>query len=269
MANARALAHELAAAYATKTLVPPPSTRDGGLDLATAYAVEHELMHLRQAEGHRTAGVKVGFANKAMWRALKLDTLVWAHVYDDTVKYAGTDEASLSIVRMVQPKIEPEIVFRLRRAVPPGADAAATLDATEWIALGFEIIDSVYPAWTFTPIDFVASYGLHAGLVVGSPLEVTSADIPALVDQLAAFTVTLEKNGAVVAKGSGKNSLKNPALCIAELSSAMAKAGTALSAGEVISSGTLTEAQLISPGETYTAVVEGLAVGPLTLRIDS
>jgi 2-oxo-3-hexenedioate decarboxylase len=115
----------------------------------------------------------------------------------------------------------------------------------------------------------VASYGLHAGLVVGSPLEVTSADIPALVDQLAAFTVTLEKNGAVVAKGSGKNSLKNPALCIAELSSAMAKAGTALSAGEVISSGTLTEAQLISPGETYTAVVEGLAVGPLTLRIES
>ena len=41
---------------------------------------------------------------------------------------------------------------------------AAVLDCVESIALGFEIIDCVYPDWKFTPIDFVASYGLHAGL---------------------------------------------------------------------------------------------------------
>jgi 2-oxo-3-hexenedioate decarboxylase len=126
----------------------------------------------------------------------------------------------------------------------------------------------VYPDWKFTPIDFVASYGLHAGLIVGTPMSVASDDIPALVDQLASFTVTLQKNGAPVAQGSGRNSLKSPALCIAELSSAMAKAGTPLNAGEVISSGTLTEAQLMSPGDTYTAVVEGLGVGPLTLQVE-
>src|SRR6478735_8874440 len=198
MADARKLAKEFAGAYHSKTFVAPPSSREGGLDLATAYAVEHELMHLRQAEGHRTVGVKVGFANKAMWRALKLDTLVWGHMYDDTVRFSKNDEATLSIGAMVQPKIEPEIVFKLRSAIPPDADAATALASVEWLTIGFEIIDSVYPDWKFTPIDFVASYGLHAGLIVGSPLQVTAADIPSLVDQLASFTVTLQKNGAAV-----------------------------------------------------------------------
>jgi 2-oxo-3-hexenedioate decarboxylase len=267
MSDRTHLARAIAEAYARKQFMSTPSSREGGLDLDSAYAVERELMHLRQADGQRTVGVKVGFANKAMWRALKLETLVWAHMYDGTVRFAANNAADLSIAKMVQPKIEPEIVFKLKSAVPEGADAATTLAAIEWFALGFEIIDAVYPDWKFTPVDFVASYGLHAGLIVGAPQTVTAGQIPELVDQLAAFTVSLQKNGAAVAQGGGKNSLKNPALCVSELSSAMAKAGEPLTAGSLISSGTLTEAQLLSAGETYAAVVEGLSVPALTVSI--
>ena len=42
-----------------------------------------------RAAGHRTVGRKVGYANKAVWRVLKLETLVWAHMYDDTVRLRG------------------------------------------------------------------------------------------------------------------------------------------------------------------------------------
>jgi 2-keto-4-pentenoate hydratase len=183
------------------------------------------------------------------------------------VRYAVNDHATVSISKMYAPKIEPEIVFKLRSELPADADAAGVLGAVEWIALGFEIIDCVYPDWKITPADFVASYGLHAGLVVGTPMRVSADRIPSLVEQLASFTVSMQKNSAVVALGAGKNSLKSPALCLAELSSATAKAGAALSAGAVISSGTLTEAQLVAVDETYTAVVEGLALAPLTARI--
>jgi 2-oxo-3-hexenedioate decarboxylase len=260
------LARELRDAVAGRRAVTAPTMRDGGLDLATAYATERELVRLRQADGRRTVGVKVGFANKAMWRVLKLDTLVWAHMYDDTVRHAVNNEATLSLGERYAPKLEPEIVFKLRAPVAAGADAAGVLASVEWLALGFEIIDCVYPDWKFTPIDFVASYGLHAGLIVGEPLAVAPGDIPALVDQLAGFTVALQKNGDTVAQGSGKNSLKSPALCLAELSAAMEKAGTPLGAGDLISSGTLTEAQPMAAGETYTAVVDGLSVPPLTVR---
>src|SRR5262249_3651877 len=154
----------------------------------------------------RTAGRKVGYANKAMWRALKLDTLVWAHIYDDTVHYAQPDEATLSIAPMYSPKIEPEIGFKLR--APPrrvGGRAAAALSSVEWIALGFEIIDAVYPDWKFQPADFVAGYGLHAALVVGRPSPVEALTVAALIDTLPSFKVRLMKNGNVVEEGSGKN----------------------------------------------------------------
>src|SRR4030095_9947334 len=120
------LAAELATAYTNRTLVPCPSTRDAAFDMRDAYTVESELVRQRQASGRSTTGLKVGYANKAMWRALKLETLVWAHMYDDTVRYADGSEASLSISKMIAPKIEPEIVFKVKEPVA-GADPAAIL----------------------------------------------------------------------------------------------------------------------------------------------
>jgi 2-oxo-3-hexenedioate decarboxylase len=269
MRGTRVIAAEIAAAYRDKQQIPTPSSHESGLDLVGAYAVEHELMHLRQAEGHRTVGRKVGFANKAMWRALKLDTLVWAHMYDDTVRHAAGNTATLSIAKMVVPKIEPEIVFRLKTPLNGAVDAEAVLAHVESIALGFEIIDCVYPDWKFTPIDFVAAYGLHAGLIVGSPIGVTDTNRASLAERLATFTIALQKNGETVAQGAGKNSLKNPALCLGELGLAIAKQGDHLAPGEYVSSGTLTEAQFLSPGQTYTAVVEGIDLPALSVRIEA
>ena len=264
-----ALATELVDAYASRRHLQPPSSRAGGLDLPAAYAVEAELTRRRRAEGRTTVGRKVGHANKAVWRALRLETLTWARMYDDTVRYTDNDEASLSMAPLCSPRIEPEIVFKLRR--PLGSEAlepAAVLDAVEWIALGFEIVDCVYADWKFEPSDFVAAVGLHAALVVGTPLVVTATNIPHLVEVLPRFTVDLQANGQSVAQGSGKNSLRSPVLCLGELASAVARQPGAepLAAGELVSSGSLTEAQPIAAGQTWTAVVEGIELPALTLR---
>jgi 2-oxo-3-hexenedioate decarboxylase len=260
------IARELAGAFAGRRVVPPPSSVDPAFDLTSAYAVENELTRIRRATGRHTVGVKVGFANKAVWRALKLDTLVWAQMYDDTVHESG-GAMSLSIASMIAPKIEPEIVFRLKQPIRGEAsDAAAVLDAVEWLALGFEIIDCPYPGWTFQPADFVAAYGLHAALVVGEPVAVVDAGIATLVEQLAAFKVRLLKNGRLAAEGSGKNSLRSPALCLGELASAMARRGAAPpAAGDLVSSGTLTGSHPIAADETWRAEVDGIPLRPLTL----
>jgi 2-oxo-3-hexenedioate decarboxylase len=270
MSDAAGLALELSVARAGRATVPVlPSAR--GLDLSGAYAVEAELRAERVAAGQRVVGLKVGYANKAVWRALKLQTLVWAHMYDDTVTEAHGGRAGVSIGRLIAPKIEPEIVVALASPLPSGlTDAAAVLEHVAWIALGFEIIDCPYPDWKFQPPDFVAAYGLHAALVVGEPTRVTAETIPTLVDALAGFTVTLDKDGAAVATGGGKNSLRSPALCVAELATALAARGdtTALGGGALISTGTLTDSQLIAAGETWGATVDGLDVRPITLRVE-
>jgi 2-oxo-3-hexenedioate decarboxylase len=259
------LAEELLAAYESGAVnMEPPSERDSSFDIAAAYAVEAEFSRLRLRSGRAPVGRKVGYANKAMWRVLKLDTLVWAHMYDDTIQFADTDNtATLSMTNYGSRKIEPEIVFKLKSPIlKAGLDAASILAAVDWMAIGFEIIDCPYPGWQFKPVDFVAAYGLHKALVIGERIPVAAEAIPGLVNQLAGFKVRLLKNGDLIDEGSGKNSLKSPALCLAELAGA-----TPLAAGELVSTGTLTAAQYLAAGEVWQVEVEDLPTPPLTLRL--
>jgi 2-oxo-3-hexenedioate decarboxylase len=267
VADTSQIADEIQGAYAGRRFIAPFSGREGGLDMTTAYAVEAELTARRRAAGQRTVGLKVGYANKAVWRALKLDTLVWARMYDDTVSHPAGGRGTLSLASMTSAKIEPEIVFAVKSALPAGlADATAVLAHVESIALGFEIIDCVYADWKFQPADFVAAYGLHAALIVGEPLPVTIANATAIAEALPGFTVALHRDGVDVASGSGKNSLRSPALCLAELATALAARGAeGLVAGDLVSSGTLTDGQPMAPGQTWTATVTGLDVATLTL----
>lgn len=245
----------------------PPSAREGSLDLDAAYAVEGEFQRRRVETGRTIAGRKVGFANKAMWRALKLETLVWAHMYDDTVH---SQCAELAVAGFGSSKIEPEIVFKLKEPIATAdLDAARALETVEWLAVGFEVISCPYPGWQFKPVDFVAAWGLHRALVVGEPLHVEPAMIPGLVEQLAGFKLKLLKGDDVIEEGSGRNSLRSPALCLAELASAiLRRAGASpLAAGELISTGTLTNAPLVSAGEEWRVEVEGLQVSGLSLKL--
>ena len=64
---------------------------------------------------------------------------------------------------------------------------------------------------------------------------------PVLVNELSQFKVRVSKRGEFVEEGSGRNSLKSPALCLAELGAAIVRRfpNQPLSAGEIVSSGTL------------------------------
>ena len=264
------VAHELLSAYQTGEMVSNLSSARPGFDLNAAYEVEAALKRSREANGHRAVGLKVGYANKAMWRVLKLETLVWAHMYEDTVHYADSNAAELSIAHPRSLKIEPEIVFGLNQPVSgDGTDATAALGSVEWLALGFEIIDCPFPEWKFQPGDFVASFGLHAALVIGERMKVRPEMIPGLVDELPRFKVRMLRNGEFVEEGSGRNSLKSPALCLVELSAAVGRRFPAegLGAGQIVSSGTLTSGHAIKKGDLWTAEVEGISLPLLTFRM--
>ena len=264
------LAHELFSAFETGQMISVLPSSRSGFDLNAAYAVEATLKQLREARGHRAVGRKVGYANKTVWRILKLETLVWAHMYSDTVHHSADNSATLILANPRSLKIEPEIVFGLKQAITArGLDAATALECTDWLALGFEIIDCPFLGWHFQPSDFVASFGLHAALVVGEKMQLRPELIGKLVDELPKFTVRMFKNGKFVEEGSGKNSLRSPALCLAELGGAVARRfpDHPLTAGEIISSGTLTSGHAMERGDRWTAEVEGIALSPLALHL--
>jgi 2-keto-4-pentenoate hydratase len=264
-----AVAQELIHTYSTGDLLSEPLSSREGFDLATAYAVESELSRRRRAGGHTIVGRKVAFANPAVWGKLKLETVAWASMYDDTVQPAKAGDRTV-VPFTYAPKLEPEIVFKLKAPVDGDpTDPAAVLNAVEWLSLGYEIIDCPFADWQFQPPDLVAAYGFHAGLVLGTPTAVTSANITALADQLAQFTLKLFRNDAVVEEGGGRNVLRSPALCLGELAAAIRRSPWAqpLMPGELVSTGSLTTPPLIAPGETWRAEPEGLDVAPLVMKL--
>jgi 2-keto-4-pentenoate hydratase len=268
--ESESLARELLSAHSTGQMVPILPSLRPGFDLNMAYEVEAALKRVREAAGHRAVGRKVGYANKAMWRVLKLETLVWAHMYHDTVHQTENNSATIALRLRRSLKIEPEIVFGLKQPIiAEGLDATAALESAEWLALGFEIIDCPFPEWKFQPSDFVASFGLHAALVIGERLQVGPDSIAALVNELPQFKVRMSKNGEFVEEGSGRNSLRSPALCLAELGAAIVRRfpNQPLRAGEIVSSGTLTAGHRTETGDLWIAEVEGLRLPPLTLRL--
>jgi 2-keto-4-pentenoate hydratase len=264
------LARELLSAYQTGQMVSVAPSARAGFNLNRAYEIEATLKQFREAEGHKAVGRKVGYANKAMWRMLKLETLVWAHMYDDTVHYSDGNSTALTLAHSRSLKMEPEIVFGLKQPITAeSSDAATALASADWLAIGFEIIDCPFPDWKFQPSDFVASFGLHAALVSGERMQVRPDLIASLVNQLAQFNVRVSKHGEFVEEGYGRNSLKSPALCLAELGAAISRRfpSQPLSAGEIVSSGTLTAGHSADKGDVWTVAVEGLPLPPLTLTL--
>src|SRR5580700_8683031 len=114
----RTLAQELFEAYQSGAVISaPPSARDAEFDMNTAYQTEAAFTALRRSAGAKPVGWKVGYANKAMWRVLKLETLVWAHMYDDTVRDGHENASDYVLPPHRAPKIEPEIVFNLKEPI--------------------------------------------------------------------------------------------------------------------------------------------------------
>jgi 2-keto-4-pentenoate hydratase len=266
--DTKAVAQELIDAYSAGEMLPETLSSRQGFDLATAYAVEAELARHRKASGRTIVGRKIAFANPAVWPKLNIDTVAWASMYDDTVQPVNADCTVVPFT--YAPKLEPEIVFKLKAPVDGDpTDAAAMLNAVEWLSLGYEIVDCPFAAWQFQPPDLVAAYGFHAGLVLGAPTSVTSANITALADALARFKLKLFKNDTFVEEGAGRNVFGNPALCLGELAAAIRRSPWAqpLMPGELVSTGSLATPALIAPGETWRAEAEGLDVAPLSMKL--
>ena len=210
----------------------------------------HDIETRRRAQGWQPVGRKIGFTNRTIWPRYGVYQPMWAHVWTRTVHFARDGKASLPLQGFVQPRIEPEMVFKLKAPVPLTDDPAAVLASVEWMAPGFEIVQSHFPDWKFAAADCAAAFGLHGALVVGAPVAVTDANRAALAAALPAFEVTLSRGDAVIDRGVGSNVLDSPALALAHLARLLADQPQApkLAAGEIVTTGTITDAWPVAAG---------------------
>ncbi len=266
-----AIAVEALAALDGRCQIAPFSETlpDFGLDVA--YAVTAALRKMREARGERPVGRKIGFTNRTIWDEYNVHAPIWGDMYDTTVRTlaeSGDGVDGLELAPFLEPRIEPEIAFGLARAPEPGMDEAALLSCVDWIAHGFEIVQSPYPEWRFAAVDTVAAGGLHGAYLVGPRRSIGSARAAGWLEALASFEIALERDGTLVDRGHGANVLGGPLTALRHLVELLAcdAVNPPLAAGEMVTTGTLTRAWPVAPGEAWRTEISGLPLNGIALR---
>jgi len=264
--DATGLAKELIDLHEHPRLVPPFSSRFPGLTAETGYAAARQLHAHRLAQGWQPAGRKNGFTNRGLWARYGVDGPMWGAVYDRTLVFSRENKAVVPLAGLVQPRIEPEICFKLKAAPPRTRNPALLLDAIEWIAHSIEIVQCHHPEWKVTLADCTADNALHGRLIVGTPVAVEK--IAGLAAALPFLRVSLFKNQEKIDQGAGANVLDSPLLSLAFLVEILAgqKDSPPLAAGEIVSTGTLTDAHPVQAGETWRTDLHGFAARGMEIQ---
>jgi 2-keto-4-pentenoate hydratase len=265
--RAERIARDLISLLGTARQVEPFSRRYPDFDLAEAYQVVARVRTLRAARGEDPVGRKIGFTNRAVWRDFEVSAPIWNYVFNRTVMHSSAIEAEFALDKMPEPRIEPEIVLHLASAPPSGVDIEDLLGCIDWVAPAFEVVYSIFPNWKFTGADAAAAYGVHGALVLGQQLSLIGPRRRHAI-QLSAFGVEIENNRGVRREGHAWNVLGGPLEALKFLVDEIARypISEPLRAGEIVSTGTLTEAMPAIPGEEWTARFVGIDLKPLHLR---
>jgi 2-oxo-3-hexenedioate decarboxylase len=231
------------------------------IDTTQAAEIVGRIAAARVARGEQRLGYKIGFTNRTIWPLYGVDHPIWAPVYDTTVTDAAAADHVVSLAGFCEPRLEPEIVLGLA-APPQSAAPRAVAAATAWVAHGFEVVQSVFPGWRFTGAQSCAAQGLHARLLIGPriPVSCLTDDPASLPELLAGLHLTLREAGESGDRdrGVGANVLDGPCHAVVHLMQELAARGEALCAGDIITTGTITDAQPLQPGQRWQSSIEGV-----------
>jgi 2-keto-4-pentenoate hydratase len=242
----------------------------GLTDLEEAEALQKRCVEIRVVRGEHPVGMKIGFTNRSIWPLYNVSHPIWAPVYRETVIHATNNEVGIRLQRVCEPRLEPEIVLGFKEgSVPLSSSVDHVFAALDWVAHGFEVVQSPYSNWKFTVAEAFAAQGLHSQLLIGSKLNIANLTNNAVAfnQWLAALKVTLRCNAQAVATGRGSNVLDSPLLALCHLVAELGKRGQNLQPGAIITTGTLTDAMPIATGEIWETQFEQQSLPSLRLKL--
>ena len=246
-------------------------------------ATRRELQALSEAEAYEVAalvcgarlhsasipvGRKIGFTNKTIWPEYRIDNPIWGYMYSSSVTvkdHPGQARLQLrpSSFRL-EPKLEPEIVFGIRKAPKASMSPDELLRCIGWFAHGFELVHSIYPEWRFTASEAIAAGAVHRQLVIGDramiPENINHHESEALQQEFRDFHITMYSRGTSrkrddveMGTGSGRDVLGSPLNALRHLCELLEAQDLhpRITAGEIITTGTVTRAFDVKQADTW------------------
>ncbi|MEN3296865.1 MAG: 2-keto-4-pentenoate hydratase [Burkholderiales bacterium] len=268
--QANRYAHQLLEARADSRLIPPLSA-NARLSIEDGYDIVKSTFDIRVALGEVMAGRKIGFTNRKIWsrygESERISTPIWTPMFESTIRYADDNRGIQSLQGALQPRIGPELVFKLGETPKRDASIEELAQCVEWMAHAFEIVVCPFPDWKFEVVDSIAAFGLHGSLIIGEPKMLSAASRRNLGEVLANASLSLSCGDELRSAGFGSDVFGSPMHALWQLHQMLnaQKQFAPLRAGEVITTGTWTDVCPIAPGETWTSAFSGVSLPGLTV----
>jgi len=260
------IADEVFATMATPREVSPFSDRFSGYGLEDAYAIVNEVRRRREARGDRVVGRKIGFTNAAAWAGYGISGPIWNYLYETTTLNLPPPDGTFPLSDWPNVRMETEVALGLCKAPEPDMKDDDLLTCIDWAALDFEICTSIFPGWRFKVAD-AATTGVHVALLLGEPRPLGAAR-KRWAKELASFSVTLSEATGARASGGGGQVLGSPIKALGYLVRELARyGGEPLRAGDLVTTGTLTEALPAAFGQLWRASATGIDFADVELRL--
>ncbi|WP_433191928.1 2-keto-4-pentenoate hydratase [Nocardia sp. CA-107356] len=231
------------------------------LTLDQAYEVQRAGVSLRCDRGDAVVGVKLGFTSKAKAIQMGVGDVIIGVL---TASMRIDDGGEVDTHRLIHPRVEPEVAFRLGDDIDPHDPRADPRSAAVEVAPALEIIDSRYRDFTFSLEDVVADNTSAARFAVG-PWQ-SLAEVSSGLD-LANLGVTLDIDGDIAEIGSTAAILGHPLHALTAVARMARRYGLPLPAGTIVLAGAATAAVPLptTPGTCVTAAVTGLGRASVTM----
>ncbi|MGR5070204.1 MULTISPECIES: fumarylacetoacetate hydrolase family protein [Vibrio] len=236
-----------------KTIAPLVSGEESHLlTIDDAYQISLHALEKRAQDGEVVIGKKIGVTSKAVQEMLNVHQPDFGFL-TDSMHYPDGSEISLAQAKLIQPRAEGEIAFCLKQdLIGPGVTAEQVIEATEWVAPCFEIVDSRIENWQISIIDTVADNASCGVFVIGE-----SRVDPRTVD-LALAQMKVYHNGELAVLGLGSAVQGHPAEAVAWLANTLGEYGIPFKKGEIILSGALAPLIDAKVGDRFDMEIEGL-----------
>ncbi|WP_144942975.1 2-oxo-hept-4-ene-1,7-dioate hydratase [Kocuria salsicia] len=253
-----AIADELAAAEANRTMIERLTLRHPEMTVEDSYAVQNEWRRRAQENGRRLVGRKIGLTSKVMQEATGITEPDYGAIFADQVHENGSviEHGQYSNVR-----IEVELAFVLKDELRgPNVSIFDVLRSTEYVVPALEILSSRIQMEGRTIVDTISDNAALGGMVYGgNPVAPDSVDLR-WISALLYRNETLEETGVAAAV------LNHPANGVVWLANKLAAHGDALEAGSIVLAGSFTKPMWVHPGDTVHADYGQL--GAITCRFE-
>lgn len=238
--NVEKLANHLHQARKNKSGVEQLTKEYSNLSRPLAYQIQWEGISLRERDGEKVIGLKMGLTSEGKRKQMNLDAPLYGVLTD---KMLISNNSNFSIKNLIHPKIEPEIAFKFKKDLKGLVTREEVLDACEEVYPCMEILDSRYEMFKyFSMEDVISDNSSSSHFILGK----ANKDFRNL--DLINLNLKMFVNGQCAQEGTTKAISDDPVQSIIQLAHLLSESDRYIPKGSVVLAGAATAAVELKPG---------------------